>query len=212
MCTAPVGLGRECLALCAPGATLRALHQLSVRRLSEGLADLGVLPGRRAEAIAAGPYRRFYPHSLGHWLGMDTHDTATVGHDRPLEPGEGRGQGDCSALFSLKSSPTTEAMRLCGSAAGLPCTGLTLSWPLPPPAHLPARPPGVVLTVEPGLYIPDEEEFGHFRGIGVRIEDDVAITAGGHEVLSAAAPVEASEVEELVGTLRPGHRTGVPRP
>lgn len=36
--------------------------------------------------------------------------------------------------------------------------------------------PGVVLTIEPGLYIPDDEAFGPFAGIGVRIEDDVAIT------------------------------------
>jgi Xaa-Pro aminopeptidase len=35
-----------------------------------------------------------------------------------------------------------------------------------------------VLTIEPGLYIPDEPAFGPFRGIGVRIEDDVAITGG----------------------------------
>jgi len=34
----------------------------------------------------------------------------------------------------------------------------------------------VVLTIEPGLYIPDDEAFGPFAGIGVRIEDDVAIT------------------------------------
>lgn len=37
---------------------------------------------------------------------------------------------------------------------------------------------GVVLTIEPGLYIPDDPAFGLFRGIGVRIEDDVAITGG----------------------------------
>jgi hypothetical protein len=35
---------------------------------------------------------------------------------------------------------------------------------------------GVVLTIEPGLYIPDDEAFGRLRGIGVRIEDDVAVT------------------------------------
>ncbi len=38
------------------------------------------------------------------------------------------------------------------------------------------RSAGVVLTVEPGLYIPDEPSFGRYGGIGVRIEDDVAVT------------------------------------
>lgn len=36
----------------------------------------------------------------------------------------------------------------------------------------------MVLTIEPGLYIPDDEAFGRYRGIGVRIEDDVAVTGG----------------------------------
>ena len=58
---------------------------------------------------------------------------------------------------------------------------------------------GVVLTIEPGLYIPDEPEaFGPFAGIGMRIEDDVAVTLGGPEVLSAGVPVDAREVERIV--------------
>ena len=48
--------------------------------------------------------------------------------------------------------------------------------------------PGMVLTVEPGIYIPDE-------GIGIRIEDDVLVTPDGHEVLSTAAPKSVSDVE-----------------
>ncbi|NVB42039.1 aminopeptidase P N-terminal domain-containing protein [Pseudenhygromyxa sp. WMMC2535] len=60
--------------------------------------------------------------------------------------------------------------------------------------------PGQVLTVEPGLYISasDESVAEGFRGIGVRIEDDVLITAAGPEVLSAKAPKAADEVEALV--------------
>jgi Xaa-Pro aminopeptidase len=57
---------------------------------------------------------------------------------------------------------------------------------------------GVVLTVEPGIYIPaDAQRYGEYAGIGVRLEDDVAVTAGGAEVLSADAPVAACEVERL---------------
>ena len=58
---------------------------------------------------------------------------------------------------------------------------------------------GVVLTIEPGLYIPgDPEAFGPFAGIGMRIEDDVAVTLAGPEVLSAGVPVDAHEVERIV--------------
>ncbi len=60
--------------------------------------------------------------------------------------------------------------------------------------------PGMVLTVEPGLYIAPEETSvaARWRGIGIRIEDDVAVTRDGHEVLTGAMPSEASAVEALM--------------
>jgi len=61
-----------------------------------------------------------------------------------------------------------------------------------------ARPlePGMVITVEPGLYIAgDAAAPAHVRGIGVRIEDDVLITADAPEVLTAGAPKELADVE-----------------
>jgi len=51
--------------------------------------------------------------------------------------------------------------------------------------------PGMVLTVEPGIYLPDEQ-------LGVRIEDDIVVTATGYELLSAAAPRRAEEIEALM--------------
>jgi Xaa-Pro aminopeptidase len=60
--------------------------------------------------------------------------------------------------------------------------------------------PGMVLTIEPGLYIPadcltvDEQ----WRGIGIRIEDDVLVTAEGHEILTGGVPKTIAEIESLM--------------
>ncbi|KAI8476421.1 MAG: peptidase M24, structural domain-containing protein [Monoraphidium minutum] len=135
---------RRVLEAVRPGATLGRLHQLSVRLLSEGLQQLRVLPGLSADAIQAQHYREFYCHSIGHYLGLDVHDTNTVGSQIALEP-------------------------------------------------------SVVMAIEPGLYIPDHPRFGPFAGIGVRIEDDVLVTSQGAQVLSDNVPVEAADIEALVG-------------
>lgn len=63
---------------------------------------------------------------------------------------------------------------------------------------------GMVLTVEPGIYLqPDDATVPErFRGIGVRIEDDVAVTAGEPENMSASLPSRASDVEEWIAGIR----------
>ncbi len=62
--------------------------------------------------------------------------------------------------------------------------------------------PGMCCTVEPGIYIsPDNQDVpASFRGIGIRIEDDVAVTPEGHEVLTAALPKDPDKIEALVGS------------
>jgi Xaa-Pro aminopeptidase len=60
--------------------------------------------------------------------------------------------------------------------------------------------PGMVVTVEPGIYVPPNERSvpERWRGIGIRIEDDVAVTRDGHDVLTAAVPKDAEAIEALL--------------
>ncbi|MQA91013.1 MAG: M24 family metallopeptidase [Gemmatimonas sp.] len=60
--------------------------------------------------------------------------------------------------------------------------------------------PGMVLTVEPGIYVPADSEDvpGAFRGVGIRIEDNVHVVEGGCEVLTRSVPVAIAEIEALM--------------
>jgi Xaa-Pro aminopeptidase len=68
---------------------------------------------------------------------------------------------------------------------------------------------GMVITVEPGIYVPGTDTLlaPAYRGFGVRIEDDVLVTAGGSEVLSAGIPRDIQSVEKLVGKEKPELRS-----
>jgi len=137
---------RQCLDACRAGSNLRHIHNLSVRLISQAIVKLGLLEATDAASVVGGSYRPFYCHSIGHWLGLDTHDTNTVAHDIPLEA-------------------------------------------------------GVVMTVEPGIYIPnDPSKFGKYAGIGVRIEDDALVRPDGQppEILSASVPTDPMAIEALV--------------
>ena len=132
----------------APGRHWNEAHDITVKTLTQGLVELGLLKGKVSTLIKKEAYRDFYMHRTGHWLGMDVHD---VGDYRVNE-----------------------------------------EWRL--------LEPGMVLTVEPGLYIgaDNRKVAKRWRGIGVRIEDDVVVTEGGCEVLTSAVPKTVAEIEALM--------------
>lgn len=140
---------KKAIATIYPGQAVPKFHQAAVSALVDALLELKILRGDKKTIIEQQACKDFYPHSTGHWLGLDVHDTTSGYYD-----------GTTPKIFR----------------------------------------PGMVLTVEPGLYFyPENQQVpSAFRGIGVRIEDDILVTPNGHEILTEAVPKSVNELTKFL--------------
>jgi Xaa-Pro aminopeptidase len=174
----------KALDITCPGITYKEVHLEVCKVLAQGLKDLGLMKGNVDEAVAAGAHALFLPHGLGHMMGLDVHDMEDlgqiyVGYDAETRP---------STQFGLASLRMGRRLQ-----------------------------EGFVMTDEPGCYfIPaliDQwrserkhvdfinydavESFKDFGGI--RLEDDILITAEGSRFLGEKKiPITVEEVETIM--------------
>jgi Xaa-Pro aminopeptidase len=178
----------KAISLVKPGVRYRDLHLAACRVLAEGLVDLGLLSGSVDGLVESGAHAMFFPHGLGHQIGLDVHDLESFG-DRVHYPGRQR-----SAQFGLAY------LRMDMDLA----QGMVFS--IEPGIYfVPAilRSPEFRDRFKGQVQFDKAERFlsmNQGRGFGgIRIEDDVHCTASGAEVLTAAVPKTRAEIEALAG-------------
>jgi len=89
-----------------PGRLFLDAHLAACRELARGLSDLGLMKGDPEEAVAEGAHALFFPHGLGHMIGLDVHDMESLGEDRV-----GYGTLARSGQFGLRSLRLAKALK-----------------------------------------------------------------------------------------------------
>ncbi len=171
----------ESISRIKPGTPYRDIHMHAATIIAEGLKTLGLLKGNVGELVSVGAHALFFPHGIGHMLGLDVHDMEDlgekyVGYDADFN------RSDQFGLAYLRLARRLES--------------------------------GFVLTVEPGIYFipPLIEKWEAERKLtdfiryeelkswldfgGIRIEDNVLVTATGHRILGSPIPKAVDELEQ----------------
>ncbi|MEP2446867.1 MAG: aminopeptidase P family protein [Balneola sp.] len=158
-----------------PGVKMEDLHLLAARTMMEGLKDMGVVKGNVDDMMEENIFALFFPHGLGHFLGLDTHDVGGYpkGVDRIERPG-------------IKFLRARREL--------LPGMVVTIE---PGIYFVPA-------VLEPAITDPEKNQFLNTEKVesllgfgGVRIEDDIIVTEDGMENMTNV-PKEVGEIEDLM--------------
>ena len=167
-----------------PGITNKELHFGAAKDIASGLIELGLMFGNAEEAVNAGAHTLFFPHGLGHMLGLDVHDMEGLGEDY-VGYDESVQRSD---EFGLKYLRLAKALQ---------------------PGYVFTIEPGIYFIPELIDMWKTQNRFPEFINYdmlenytsfgGIRIEDDILVTEDGHRVLgSKTIPKSVEEIEAIV--------------
>jgi len=166
-----------------PGVTYKSIHLHSAEIIAAGLKELGLLKGDVKEAVQEGAHALFFPHGLGHMMGLDVHDMEDlgenyVGYDESIQ------RSDQFGLAYLRMAKTLK------------------------PGYVLTVEPGVYFI--PALIdkwkaekkfkdFINYKKVEHYKDFGgIRIEDDVLVTESSQRVLGKPIPKDIDEIEALM--------------
>ena len=174
----------DCIAQIKPGVEYQDIHLLAGKIIAQGLVDVGILKGNVEDLVDMDAHALFFPHGVGHLLGLDVHDMEDLGDVAGYEAG--RIRSDRFGLGYLRLNRPLQTGMLVTIEPGFYQVPAILNHP-----DFRSKYKDVV----------NWERLAHFDDVrGIRIEDDVLVTDSGAEVLTADLPTKIEEIEELVSS------------
>jgi len=170
----------------SPDVLHRDIHFIAARKITDGLKDMRLMKGDTDEAIASGAHALFFPHGIGHMIGLDVHDMEDLGED---EVGYGPGLKR-SDQFGLKSLRLAKNLN----------PGFTIT--VEPGVYFI---PSLIDIWESSKRFCSFINYGALKPYrsfgGIRIEDEYLITNNGARLLGKPIPKTIAEIEFLRGTV-----------
>ena len=167
-----------------PGVEYQDIHLLAAEIITEGLVNLGILKGKPEDLVVIDAHALFFPHGVGHLLGLDVHDMEDLGDVAGYEPG--RKRSDRFGLGYLRLNRPLQSGMLVTIEPGFYQVPAILN-----DSNFRDKYKDVV----------NWERLAQFEDVrGIRIEDDVLVTDSGTEVLTAQLPTKIEEIEDLVSS------------
>lgn len=166
-----------------PGVTNKELHLIAAEIIAGGLKDLGIMKGDVKEAVSAGAHALFFPHGLGHMMGLDVHDMEGLGEDYVGYDDKIK-RSDQFGLAYLRMGKELK-------------TGFVFT--IEPGIYF--IPDLIDLWKKEGKH----KEFINYDSVeayrkfgGIRIEDDILVTKDSYRVLGKPIPKTVEEIEKTM--------------
>lgn len=171
-----------CIEKIKPGIEYRDIHLLAAKIIAEGLVNLGILKGNAETLVEKDTHALFFPHGIGHLLGLDVHDMEDLGDLAGYE--EGRKRSDRFGLGYLRLDRPLKAGMVVTIEPGFYQVPAILNHPQFKDKY------------DQDVNWDKLKQFSDVRGI--RIEDDILVTETGTEILTKSLPTQAKEIEAMM--------------